>query len=278
MQYIYTAIAHTRHFQCPFSPIILVVQVEQSNMSVCRDNNFHIFLFGDECTLRGDTSYFWLSVKFFVLKWSVWLQLKKFWSLNQNSRIWIQHITPHNNCFTALFPGPPGWAGARRELLDFTVQGKINRGRHTDHTATAIQCTPSKKQLCISELQISRTLLTLMDGNIFWNMVAISLRCMPSPLKWFIISRGWQRNCDWVAWFRFSIETTSRLSEYECTLNVIVGPRGRRTKRMCVDASDLENVTRWVTFSGPAMLMKSFSTFFLLTYICNWTQKQQLGN
>ena len=25
----------------------------------------------------------------------------------------------------------PGWAGARRELLEFTVQGKVNRGRHT---------------------------------------------------------------------------------------------------------------------------------------------------
>jgi len=39
----------------------------------------------------------------------------------------------HHNHFTALFPGPPGWAGARRELLDFMMQGKINRGRHTDH-------------------------------------------------------------------------------------------------------------------------------------------------
>jgi len=36
---------------------------------------------------------------------------------------------------TALFPGPPGWDSARRELLDFMVQGKINRGRHTDHPA-----------------------------------------------------------------------------------------------------------------------------------------------
>ena len=35
----------------------------------------------------------------------------------------------HHNHFTALFPGPPGWAGARRGLLDFMVQGKINRGR-----------------------------------------------------------------------------------------------------------------------------------------------------
>ena len=43
--------------------------------------------------------------------------------------------TPHHNRFTALFPGPAGWAGARREPLDFMVQGKINRGRHTDHPA-----------------------------------------------------------------------------------------------------------------------------------------------
>jgi len=42
---------------------------------------------------------------------------------------------PHHNRFTALFPGPPGWAAARRELLDLTVQGKISRGRHTDHPA-----------------------------------------------------------------------------------------------------------------------------------------------
>jgi len=47
----------------------------------------------------------------------------------------IYHHTPHHDCFTALFPGPPGWAGARRELLDFIVQGKINRGRHTNHQA-----------------------------------------------------------------------------------------------------------------------------------------------
>jgi len=34
------------------------------------------------------------------------------------------HLT--HNCFTALFPGLPGWAGDRRSLLlDFMVQGKI---------------------------------------------------------------------------------------------------------------------------------------------------------
>jgi len=34
-------------------------------------------------------------------------------------------VTPHHNRFTALSPGPPGWAGDRRELLDFIVQVKI---------------------------------------------------------------------------------------------------------------------------------------------------------
>jgi len=35
----------------------------------------------------------------------------------------------------ALFPRPSTSAGARRKLLDFMVQGKISRGRHTDHPA-----------------------------------------------------------------------------------------------------------------------------------------------
>ena len=49
-----------------------------------------------------------------------------------------QFISNHHhnhNRFTALFLGPPGWAGARKELLDFMVQGKINRGRHADNPA-----------------------------------------------------------------------------------------------------------------------------------------------
>jgi len=48
----------------------------------------------------------------------------------------LTEIPPHhhNRCM-ALFLGPPGWASARRELLDFMVQRKINRRRHTDHPA-----------------------------------------------------------------------------------------------------------------------------------------------
>ena len=32
---------------------------------------------------------------------------------------------PHHNRFTALFPGPPGWASARRELLDLWCKGRL---------------------------------------------------------------------------------------------------------------------------------------------------------
>ena len=57
-------------------------------------------------------------------------------------------ITTITTVLRPFFPGPPGWAGARRELLDFIVQGKTNRGRHTDHPAgrhsiRTNQCPPS---------------------------------------------------------------------------------------------------------------------------------------
>jgi len=48
---------------------------------------------------------------------------------------WKHTHTHTHHRFTAHFQGPPGLAGARRELLDFMVQGKINRGRHADHPA-----------------------------------------------------------------------------------------------------------------------------------------------
>ena len=61
----------------------------------------------------------------------------------------------HHNRFTALFPGPARWAGARREHLDFVVQGKINTGRHTDHPAgrhstRTNQCPPPPTTYCMT--------------------------------------------------------------------------------------------------------------------------------
>jgi len=50
------------------------------------------------------------------------------WLNTKNDHPSHTHVHTHNR-FTAIFPGPPGWAGARK-LLDFMVQGKINRDRH----------------------------------------------------------------------------------------------------------------------------------------------------
>ena len=42
---------------------------------------------------------------------------------------------PPPQLFYEPFSGTTQVSGARRELLDFMVQGEINRGRHTDHVA-----------------------------------------------------------------------------------------------------------------------------------------------
>jgi len=52
------------------------------------------------------------------------------------------HAHRHNR-FTALFSGPPGSAGVRRELLDFMVQRKINRMSETDTLTIRPGATPS---------------------------------------------------------------------------------------------------------------------------------------
>jgi len=47
----------------------------------------------------------------------------------------ITHTHSHHR-FSALFPGPRGWAAARRKLLlDFYGAREDNRGRHIDHPA-----------------------------------------------------------------------------------------------------------------------------------------------
>jgi len=85
----------------------------------------------------------WFSVILFTNKkiFSNW------WHMSASNKWLILHHHHHHNRFTALFPGPPGYTGARRELLDFMVQGKINRGRHTDypagcHSIRTNQCPP----------------------------------------------------------------------------------------------------------------------------------------
>jgi len=58
-----------------------------------------------------------------------------------------QNYTTTTTVLRPFFLGPPGWDSARRELLDFMVQGKINRSRHTEnpaghHSIRINQCPP----------------------------------------------------------------------------------------------------------------------------------------
>ena len=58
----------------------------------------------------------------------------------------------HHNRFTALFLQLPSEPVPEEKLLDFMVQGKINRGRHTDHPAgrhsiRTNQCPPPPSPL-----------------------------------------------------------------------------------------------------------------------------------
>jgi len=105
---------------------------------MCGHSHFETF-----CQLYGNT---FLSIRDTFKGWS-WLTELRFYIPLDTKQVISEMLfpanllasttTPHHNCFfTALFPGPPpGWAGARRELLDFMAQGKINRGRHTDNLA-----------------------------------------------------------------------------------------------------------------------------------------------
>lgn len=58
------------------------------------------------------------------------------------------------------------------------------------------------------------TLCTLMEGNMFWNMVAISLTCMPVEPKLLSTSSGWWVNCCWCILCLFSDETMSLTRVY----------------------------------------------------------------
>jgi len=80
----------------------------------------------------------WVQTKVDRVRWRDGeMVLKRKWGFSL-SEVKTQLRTPpppHHIHFMALSLGPPGWASARREVLDFMVQGKITRSRHTDHPA-----------------------------------------------------------------------------------------------------------------------------------------------
>lgn len=71
-----------------------------------------------------------------------------------------------------------------------------------------------KSGLLQNKVGETSTLCTLMEGNMFWNMVAMSLICMPSEPKLLRMRRGWWVNCCLCIRCFFSVETTSFEREY----------------------------------------------------------------
>lgn len=59
-----------------------------------------------------------------------------------------------------------------------------------------------------------RTFWTFMEGNMFWNMVAMSFTCMPSTPKLLRMRSGWWVNCCSCILCLFKAETTSFIREY----------------------------------------------------------------
>jgi len=78
------------------------------------------------CTVMWPNNVFWNILQ------TVLLALI-FWTKVGTSNLMLKIPPPLPQPFYGPFSGTTRVTGARRELLDFMVQGKINRGRHTDH-------------------------------------------------------------------------------------------------------------------------------------------------
>jgi len=106
-------------------PIQIALNIHAIN-NPCINRNFSAFYL---CTLR------WF---FYRPDASIMMSQQWHWHNYTNNKYYHYNYythTTHTQPFYGLFPGPPGWVSARRELLNFMVQGKINRCRHTDHPA-----------------------------------------------------------------------------------------------------------------------------------------------
>jgi len=121
---------------------------DKNTFLICSENMHTIY---SEQVTKTVTSQLICSYNTLSQSHTVWKLVQQSWITSswffQDIWQWKQNIIHTSKRFTALFPGPAGWAGARRELLDFMVQGKINRGRHTNqpagcHSIRTNQCSP----------------------------------------------------------------------------------------------------------------------------------------
>ena len=102
---------------------------------------------------------------------------------------------PHHNRFTALFRDHPGEPAPEEKLLDFMVQGKINRGRHTDHPAgchsiRTNQCTPPPSPTTSQQQEEEGKRLK----TTFWILHLLAPVKQESVIQWVLYTRKpWSR-------------------------------------------------------------------------------------
>jgi len=92
------------------------------------------------------------------------------------------NIPPHHNRFTALFPGPTRWAGARRTiLLEFMVLGRITRGRHTNNPGGRHSIRTNQQSTSINPPFLCRMPFLPQPSQLIlaWNRHRNMLDCIP---------------------------------------------------------------------------------------------------
>jgi len=97
----------------------------------------------------------------------------------------MQLVLNHNhNHFTTHFLGPPGWAGARRNLLDFMVLERITTGSHTDNPSGHISNPPPSIPPFLCQMPF---LLQPSQFILAWDRHRNTLDCIPPWLTTVII-------------------------------------------------------------------------------------------
>lgn len=148
------------------------------------------------------------------------------WRQENNAKLLTNDETPplgtrDHNLTAHIFLCCWGWAG-KQELNDQNMH-EPSYLLTTKRTTTSAGCKHHKSQKTILASHVEKhfivqsewiTLCTLIEGNMFWNMVAISLTCMPSMPKLFSTSKGWWENCCSCILCLFKDETTSLMRVY----------------------------------------------------------------
>ena len=124
-------------------------------------------------------------------------------------------ISPPPQPFYSPFPGPARWAGARRELLDFMVQQKINRGRHTDqyhpagcHSIRTNQCPPPSFTITVKQIRKPswKHTITSSKGHCFQVSLVPTLTHPEANSKWTLT----QHSPDGLGHFRYITVSVQR--------------------------------------------------------------------